>query len=583
MLAVRCRARAGRHHRLDHRRRPRPAEAGRTRRERRGGARPVGDPLRGDEPRGRALLAARHARRRPVHGHRDPRRLQGRQRQGRGREPRHGERPPADPGPGRHDRGSHGHRRVLRGLLLDAHRRGHGREPRDPPDPAHDQRPDQRLRAPEPAVLGRPVRRRVHRPGQPPEQHHGRRVVLQQLVRPRRPARRPHRCDPDLDGRHRGDPDQRRPLRRPAGPLRRRRRQHRHAQWDEPVPRLGLLLVAQRRPGRHRGEGQQVQPRHVRLQALRGLAVGSDHQGQAVLLRQLRERQVHPARDDLPGERGRRDGGRQRDARPRLRPRPAELVPEVELRLRHRRLPGLPVRDAGQALPRQARLQPERPQQDQPPLPPARLADAGAAVELELARLRQPPHQHERPQLRELELRDPREHQVGRRRVELDHQLEQGQPADGRLHHERREPPAVRQALPVRRHPEGGVRLHLVRLRAVHAEQRAALPHVPGAGQLHVEPRQPQLHVRRDRRALPLRQRLLPRLPERLRLQLARRLLHGRERLPRQPEPDGVAGEPLASSRSAGTTSRARRSRCSRSTCGTAASTPRTSGGRPAT
>ncbi len=48
-----------------------------------------------------------------------------------------------------------------------------------------------------------------------------------------------------------------------------------------------------------------------------------------------------------------------------------------------------------------------------------------------------------------------------------------------------------------------------------------------------------------DRRALPLRQRLLPRLPERLRLQLARRLLHGRERLPRQPQPDDVAGDPL--------------------------------------
>ena len=42
-----------------------------------------------------------------------------------------------------------------------------------------------------------------------------------------------------------------------------------------------------------------------------------------------------------------------------------------------------------------------------------------------------------------------------------------------------------RRALPVRRHPRRGHDVHVVRLRAVHAEQRAPLQHVPAAEQLH--------------------------------------------------------------------------------------------------
>ena len=56
------------------------------------------------------------------------------------------------------------------------------------------------------------------------------------------PARRPHGRHAHLHRRRRGDPDQRRPLRRPPGPLRRRRRQHGHPQRRQPVPRLRLLL-----------------------------------------------------------------------------------------------------------------------------------------------------------------------------------------------------------------------------------------------------------------------------------------------------------------------------------------------------
>ena len=51
---------------------------------------------------------------------------------------------------------------------------------------------------------------------------------------------------------------------------------------------------------------------------------GPDHQGQAVLLRQLRERQVQPAGHDLPGQQGRRDGGGQHHPRARLGPRRAQ-------------------------------------------------------------------------------------------------------------------------------------------------------------------------------------------------------------------------------------------------------------------
>ena len=92
------------------------------------------------------------------------------------------------------------------------------------------------------------------------------------------------------------------------------------------------------------------------------------------------------------------------------------------------------------------------------------------------------------PQLRELQLRDPREHQVGRRRVELDPGLQHGQQPDRRLHQERREPAAERIAVPVRGHPRGDERLHVVRLRALYAREPAPLPHVPDAGQLHLEP-----------------------------------------------------------------------------------------------
>ena len=163
-------------------------------------------------------------------------------------------------------------------------------------------------------------------------------------------------------------------------------------------------------------------------------------------------------------------------------------------------------------------------------------------VELVVARLRQPPDQTHGAELPELELHHPREHPVDRRRVELRHRHNDVEQPHRRLHASGREPRIAWHILPVRRHPGGRIGLHVVRLRAVHAEQRAALQHVPAPEQLHEVQQQALADVRRQRRAVRLRERVLLRLAERLRLQLAGRLLHGRQRLPGQPEPDDVAG-----------------------------------------
>ena len=88
------------------------------------------------------------------------------------------------------------------------------------------------------------------------------------------------------------------------------------------------------------------------------------------------------------------------------------------------------------------------------------------------------------------------------------------------------------------------------------------------------------LDLRRQRREVPLGQLVLPRHAERLRLQLAGRLLHRRERLPGESEPDDVAGDAAPLPGALHQHPGPGRSRCSRSTSGTPAPTRRTSGGR---
>ena len=90
---------------------------------------------------------------------------------------------------------------------------------------------------------------------------------------------------------------------------------------------------------------------------------------------------------------------------------------------------------------------------------------------------------------------------------------------DDRLHEQRREPWGHRRAVSVHRHPGRGERgVHVGRQRAVHAEQRAALQHVPVAGQFHQVHQPPLVHVWREPREVQLRERVLPGQAERLRL-----------------------------------------------------------------
>ncbi len=126
--------------------------------------------------------------------------------------------------------------------------------------------------------------------------------------------------------------------------------------------------------------------------------------------------------------------------------------------------------------------------------------------------------------------------------MELDDRHHHVEQPDGRVHDQRREPRRHRHALSVHRHPRRRRRgVHLRRQRALHAEQRVALQHVPAAGQLHEVQQPPLADLRRQPREVQLRERLLPRQAELLRLQLPRRLLHRPERLPGEPEPDDIS------------------------------------------
>ena len=193
-------------------------------------------------------------------------------------------------------------------------------------------------------------------PGQPDEQHHGRRLVLQQLVRPRRPARRPHRRRADLARGDRAGAGQRRAVRRAPGQLRRRRRQHRHAQRHQPAHAASFYH-------RFRNEdfvgteaaGPDGQPGHVQLPQHRrlGAAARSSRTGcsRSATTRTRRTRgRCTTFRANTGGE----PVGGQRHARARVGPDHAQQLPRAELQVRHRPVRQHRQRDAGQAVPGQA-------------------------------------------------------------------------------------------------------------------------------------------------------------------------------------------------------------------------------------
>ena len=113
---------------------------------------------------------------------------------------------------------------------------------------------------------------------------------------------------------------------------------------------------------------------------------------------------------------------------------------------------GHPFETPGEAVPGQGRLQPQRTEQDH-----VRYNQLDSNTDV-LCRTRRrsasaADAQHQLPELRELELPDSREHQVGHRRVELVFGGNNGEQPDRRLHEAGREPRPTSDALPVRRHP----------------------------------------------------------------------------------------------------------------------------------
>ena len=161
--------------------------------------------------------------------------------------------------------------------------------------------------------------------------------------------------------------------------------------------------------------------------------------------------------------------------------------------------PGLRLRDAGPPLPRQGRLQPEHEQQGHVPLHaagldhrrarrPTRRRSASATAATNTTAMN---FQNSNYQILE-NIR--RASASGTRRSATPWPT-----PDRRLHEAGREPRcAMRQLFPFVDILDGGHGVHIVRLRAVHAEQRAPLQHVPAPGQLHEVRQQPHADLRRQ-------------------------------------------------------------------------------------
>ena len=333
-------------------------------------------------------------------------------------------------------------------------------------------------------------------------------------------------------------------------------------------------------PRGHRGEGPRLQPRHVRLPQLRRLAVRADHQGQAVLLRQLRERRVQPAGHDLPRQHGRRDGGGQHHPRARLRPRRAQQLPED----RTSATTPAPTRTtASRRRPSatSARSTTTSTTATRSALRYNQLDSQHRRAALELRRrsaFGQPPHQHDRPQLPELEL--PILENIKSGIGEWNSILGANAANSLIVGYTTRTRAARRaDALPDGGHPRGvGTVYTTFGFEPFTPEQRAPLQHVPGAGQLHLEP----LASTRSPSAAPSSATTRRTCSSR-----GRRASTSTTRSPTStPTPTTTwrtrTARPRPSrcdaSRCAGTTSPGSTSRPSRSTSGTPASTARTSG-----
>ena len=248
--------------------------------------------------------------------------------------------------------------------------------------------------------------------GQPHEQHDGQRRGLQQLVRPRRPARRPHRRRADLARSDRAGAGQHRALRRAPGQLRRRQRRHRHPQRHQLAARARSTTASATRTS--------SAPKRAAWSSTPARSTPSNTGGWAgapIVKNRLfvfgnfeNETDARPLSSFRANNGGEPVGGNVTRV---LASDMANLssVPEDQLQLRHRLVRSGDRQHAAEARHPPHRLQPEREQQVQLQLRAAQFELGQPAVGFDLGRHRPPPGQHRLHELPELELPDPREPQ----------------------------------------------------------------------------------------------------------------------------------------------------------------------------
>ena len=201
-------------------------------------------------------------------------------------------------------------------------------------------------------------------------------------------------------------------------------RQHRHPQRDQPAHRVRLSPDAQRRLRRHRSGRPDGEPRHVHVPQHRRLGRRPDRQEQAVRVRQLRERE-RQARRSTPSRANHGRSSRSAGSVTRVLASDldsAQRLPEEELQLRHR--------PATRTCPRETPAKRYLIRSDYNLNNSNKVSfrynqlDSSSgknALGLDVGRARPRTVQHRLPDVRELELRAAREHQVGHRRVERGH------------------------------------------------------------------------------------------------------------------------------------------------------------------
>ena len=322
------------------------------------------------------------------------------------------------------------------------------------------------------------------------EQHDGRRLVLQQLVRPRRPARRPHRRRADLARGDRAGAGQRRAVRRAPGQLHRRRRQHRHPKRHQPA-HAARSTTASRNEAYVGTEAARPdrQSRHLQRSATPacGPAARSSRTSCSSFGNYENEEDTRPLTTFSAESRAAsRSAATSRASSRRISTRSARSC-STNFNYDTGPFDDIPTKTPGQARACSRATTTSTRQQGQLPLQPARLEHRHAAVGLVVAR-----HRAGRPTRTSFlsfansnySILENIKSGIGEWNSVFGSTMSNNLLVGYTKQDESRG--ARIKLFPfvdiLRRRRQ---RLHLVRLRAVHAVQRAPLQHVPGAGQLH--------------------------------------------------------------------------------------------------